>query len=111
MAELQYDQFGNPGPITQGVETNSFDYLRQFASSRTTNADLANKLAVTYLVIANARGITPYDFVKELRSAGSSKEQDALIAAYLNTVQPASAILGISGPVEPPYYIAREIKE
>jgi hypothetical protein len=110
MAELSYDQHGNLGPITQGVSPNDFDYVRQFATKRTNDAALADKLAVTYIVIAESRGITVQDFVKELKAAGSSREQDALIAAYLNAVQPRTAIVGISGLIDPPFYVAREIK-
>ena len=110
MAELQLDQFGNPGPITQGVDPNQFDYARQFATTRTSDSALADKLAVTYITIANARNIGVGEFIKELKAAGSTREQDALIAAYLNTTRPPTSILGVSGIADPPFYVAREIR-
>jgi len=110
MPELQLDQFGNPGPITQGVDANQFDVIRTFATTRTSDPALADKLAVTYITIAKARGIAPSEFITELKAAGSNREQDALIAAYLNTARSQTSILGVSGLQEPPFYVAREIK-
>jgi hypothetical protein len=108
MAQLQLDQTGTQ--ILQGVEANAFDSVRTFATTRTSDPLLADKLAVTYITIAKARGISAKAFIDELKQAGSSREQDALIAAYLNTARPQTTILGVSGLQDPPFYVAREIK-
>lgn len=107
----QLDQvLSESGVKTKGVDPNVFDMVRSFTSGRTTDAKLADKLAITYITIAQARGITVKEFIDELKSAGNNRAQDALIAAYLNTARSQTSILGISGEQSSPFYVAREIK-
>ena len=94
----------------QSVSGPEYDSVYSYLLSIFDSATQAGNFTVTMFRMSEAAGIPVMELLQSLQ--GLSKPQVTLtFAYYLNTFQSASTMLGVQVPVQPNYYVARNIKQ
>ena len=94
---------------SQGLDGNSFDYVRAYAANRLSDPILIDELVQSYVLIAQSLGISPVQFIQQVIAQGSSQAQDIYLAGYLNSIRVRNALLGVGNQMNTPPFIQREI--
>lgn len=92
-----------------GIERNSFDYIQAYASLQCSNPTVVSELVAMYVLIANNLGITPFEFITQVKNQGNSQQQAIYIAAQMNSVRVRNALIGVAINKTTPEFINREI--
>ena len=98
------------GQLDQSIEATQYDVLKNLIQSKVSDPLLWDEYAAAYIEIARTLNLSVTQFVELLRAQGSSYEQDAYLAAYLNQNRVANARIGIALDLSTPLYIRREIQ-
>jgi hypothetical protein len=92
-----------------GIEKNSYDYARAYANSQTDNSVVAAELLQAYTLISKNMGISVFDFIQQVKTKGTEKQQAIYLAKQMNNVRPRNALYGVSNTLSTPVFIQREV--
>ena len=94
----------------QSVPAQEYDAVRSYLRSVFGTIEQANNFTTTMFRISAASGIPIMQLLQSIE--GMSGPQVTLVFAfYLNTFQSPATMLGIQATVNPPYYIAHNIRQ
>lgn len=102
-----FDQFYNFELL---VPPDQYDAVNSYFRSVFTDADAAGNFTVTLFRISQLNNIPVLNLLDQLKST-SGIELTATLAYYLNAERSGSTLLGVSEPVQPNYYTARNVRQ
>ena len=94
----------------QFVDSNEWDaVLSYFKSIYTTDSAAAN-FATALFRVSNEQSIPALSLLQQMQTTENTAELNLTLAYYLNNQRSNSTLLGVSQPVQPNYYAARNVK-
>lgn len=100
-----FDDFNN---VIVEVDSNEYDVVNSYFESIFTATDAAANLTNTFFRISYATGISVQTLLAQV-AGQNSIELTSTMAYYLNGMRSPSTLLGVSSPVTPNYYTARNV--
>lgn len=100
-----FDEFYN---FAIDVNPTEYDIVNSFFKSICATAEIAGRFTVTVFRIAQKTQTPVLTVLDSLRNRNTI-ELTSTLAYYLNGIQSPSTLLGITGPVVPNYYTARNV--
>ena len=100
-----FDEFNN---VVVEVDGNEYDVVNSFFVSVFNNKESARNLTDTFFRISQATGISVQVLLDQVANQNSI-EITSTMAYYLNGTRSPSTLLGVSNPVTPNYYTARNV--
>ena len=88
---------------------NVYNYVLAYAQSRSSDPSIVASLVQIYSTIAKNLGIDPTQFIQQVQAQGNTVQQDLYLAYYYNSVRAKNALIGVTGSLNTPYFIAREV--
>ena len=92
------------------VPVNEWDAVLSYFESIYTTREAARNFATAIFRVANQQGISAMTLLAQIQTASGPAELDITIAYYLNNLRSNSTLLGVSQPVQPNYYAARNVR-
>jgi len=99
----------NSSNINTLQNPNVYNYVWAYAQSRASDPSIVNSLVQMYNTIAQNLGISPAQFIQQVEAQGNTVNQDLYLSYYYNTVRAKNALIGVTGNLNTPYFVAREI--
>jgi hypothetical protein len=100
-----FDDFDN---VVLEVDTNEYDVVNSYFESVFTDKEDAANLTNTFFRISQETGVSVQILLNQV--AGQNSIQiTSTMAYYLNGLRSPSTLLGVSNPVTPNYYTARNV--
>lgn len=90
------------------VPTQEYDAVYSYMCSVFTDKLVAANFAVTIFRLATTTGIPAMDFLQQIQGQ-SAMQLTLTLAYYLNGTRSPTTLLGVSVPVQPNYYAARNV--
>jgi hypothetical protein len=94
----------------QFVDSNEWDAVFSYFKSIYTTVSAASNFATAVFRVANEQSIPALTLLQQLQTTDSGAELNLTLAYYLNNQRSNSTLLGVSQPVQPNYYAARNVK-
>lgn len=88
---------------------NVYNYVLAYAQSRSADPSIVQSLVQIYNTIAQNLGIDPTQFIQRVQAQGNTVNQDMYLAFYYNQVRAKNALIGVTGSLNTPFFVAREI--
>lgn len=88
---------------------NIYNYVLAYAQSRSNDPSIVQSLVQIYNTIAQNLGIDPTQFIQQVQAQGNTVNQDMYLAFYYNQVRAKNALIGVTGSLNTPFFVAREI--
>jgi hypothetical protein len=92
------------------VPVNEWDAVLSYFESIYTTKEAAKNFATVIFRIATQQGISAMTLLSQIQTSSGPAELDITIAYYLNNLRSNSTLLGVSQPVQPNYYPARNVR-
>jgi len=92
------------------VPVNEWDAVSSYFESIYTTREAARNFTTAIFRVANQQGISAMTLLAQIQTATGPAELDITIAYYLNNLRSNSTLLGVSQPVQPNYYAARNVR-
>lgn len=92
------------------VPVNEWDTVLSYFKSIYTTESAATNFATSIFRVANQQGISAMSLLEQIQTASGPAELDITIAYYLNDLRSNSTLLGVSTPIQPNYYAARNVR-
>ena len=92
------------------IPVNEYDAVLSYFKSIYTTDLAAGNFTTTIFRIAAEQNIPAIALVDQLKTSTGPAELNLTIAYYLNSLRSNSTLLGVSVPVQPSYYAARNVR-
>ena len=103
-----FDQFYN---FEINVEPQDYDAVYSYFKTLYTDPIAAGNFTVTLFRIANEQNIPVLTLLQEVQSTSSGAGINITLSYYLNNMRSNSTLVGVSEPVQPNYYAARNVRQ
>jgi hypothetical protein len=94
----------------QFVDSNEWDVVLSYFKSIYTTDSAAANFATALFRVSNAQSIPVLTLLQQMQTATNSAELNLTLAYYLNDQRSNATLLGVSQPVQPNYYAARNVR-
>jgi hypothetical protein len=100
-----FDDFDN---VVLEVDANEYDVVNSYFESIFSNKEDAANLTNTFFRISQETGVSVQILLNQV-AGQTSMQVTSTMAYYLNGLRSPSTLLGVSNPVTPNYYTARNV--
>lgn len=94
----------------QFVDSNEWDVVLSYFKSIYTTELAAANFATALFRVSNEQSIPVLTLLEQIQATNGSAELNLTLAYYLNNQRSNSTLLGVSQPVQPNYYAARNVR-
>jgi len=94
----------------QVVNASEWDIVYSFFKSIYTTAVAAENFATALFRVSNQESIPVLTLLEQIQASNGQAEIDLTLAYYLNNQRSNSTWLGVSQPVQPNFYAARNVR-
>jgi hypothetical protein len=94
----------------QFVDAADWDVVLSYFKSIYTTTLAAENFATALFRVANEQSIPVLSLLEQLQTADVGAELNLTLAYYLNNQRSNTTLLGVSQPVQPNYYAARNVR-
>jgi hypothetical protein len=94
----------------QFVDSNEWDVVLSYFKSIYTTTSSAANFATALFRVANEQSIPVLTLLQQMQTTSNTAELNLTLAYYLNNQRSNSTLLGVSQPVQPNYYAARNVR-
>jgi hypothetical protein len=102
-----FDDFYSYEQFVDGSEWDVvFSYFKSIYKTEAAAANFATAL----FRVANQQSISVLTLLQQMQATSSGAELNITLAYYLNDQRSNATLLGVSSPVQPNYYAARNVK-
>ena len=92
------------------VPVGEWDAVLSYFESIYTTKEAAKNFTTAIFRVANQQGIPAMTLLQQIQTSTGPADLDITIAYYLNNIRSNSTLLGVSTPVQPNYYPARNVR-
>lgn len=93
------------------VQSQDYDAVYSYFRSIFDTDEAAGNFTVTLFRIANEQSVSVLSLLDQLKTASGPTELSITMAYYLNNMRSGSTLLGVAQPVQPNYYVARNVRQ
>lgn len=108
--DLTVRVFDNFYGYEQIVDSTEWDIVLSYFKSIYKTEEAAANFATALFRVSNEQSVPVLTLLQELQSANGSAELNLTLAYYLNNQRSNTTLLGVSQPVQPNYYAARNVR-
>ena len=94
----------------QFVDSNEWDAVLSYFKSIYTTASAAANFATALFRVSNEQSIPALSLLQQMQTTANTAELNLTLAYYLNNQRSNATLLGVSQPVQPNYYAARNVR-
>ena len=94
----------------QFVDSNEWDVVLSYFKSIYTTAAAAANFTTALFRVANEQSIPVLSLLQQMQTTANTAELNLTLAYYLNDQRSNATLLGVSQPVQPNYYAARNAR-
>ena len=92
------------------VDSNEYDVVLSYFKTTCTTAAAAANFATALFRVANEQSIPVLSLLQQMQTTANTAELNLTLAYYLNDQRSNATLLGVSQPVQPNYYAARNAR-
>ena len=94
----------------QFVDSNEYDVVLSYFKTTCTTVAAAANFTTALFRVSNEQSIPALSLLQQMQTTANTAELNLTLAYYLNNQRSNSTLLGVSQPVQPNYYAARNVR-
>jgi hypothetical protein len=93
------------------VPAAEYDIVYSWFASQMTTKQAAANFTTSLFIVAQETNISPLVLLSQFQTEGAGNDINVNLAYYLNSIRSRATLLGVSAPVAPNFYAARNVIE